>query len=87
MGVSLMSRLCYLILSICIGAAVLGLEVLVARYHGAGRRQRTSRMAALLAVALGALSVGNLVGGLLSERVSGWAIEGSNLRPYHVKTQ
>jgi hypothetical protein len=64
-----MRRAYYLIVSAVAGAAVLALEVLAARAMAPAIGSGSVSWAVLLAVALGMLAVGNLVGGVLSERL------------------
>lgn len=59
----------YLLIAAVAGAAVLALEVLAARAMAPALGSGSVSWSALLAVALGMLAVGNLVGGLLSDRV------------------
>jgi len=66
------ARVYWLLISATSGAAVLALEVLAARTMAPSLGSGPVAWSALLAVALGMLAVGNLVGGLLSEWVSPW---------------
>jgi len=74
-----MARAYYVFVSFAAGAAVLALEVLAARAMAPALGSGSATWAALLATALGMLAVGNLLGGLLSERANGngpviWAL-------------
>jgi len=64
-----MARAYYLLIAAAAGAAVLALEVLAARTMAPALGSGPVSWSALLAVALGTLAVGNLAGGLLSDRV------------------
>lgn len=63
-----MAKAYYLLISAVAGAAVLGLEVLAARTMAPAVGTGSVTWSALLAVALGMLAVGNLIGGLLGSR-------------------
>ena len=65
-----MARVYWLLISAASGAAVLALEVLAARAMTPSLGSGPVAWSALLAVALGMLAAGNLLGGLLSEWVS-----------------
>ena len=56
------------------GAAVLGLEVLAARAMAPAIGSGSAAWSSLLAVALGTLAAGNLLGGFLADRASALAI-------------
>jgi spermidine synthase len=58
----------YLLVSVIAGAAVLALEVLAIRATAPAVGSGSATWAAMLATALGTLAIGNLLGGLLSER-------------------
>jgi len=64
-----MTRAYYLLIGFVSGAAVLALEILAARAIAPAIGAGSVTWSALLAVALGMLSAGNLLGGLLSERI------------------
>jgi len=64
-----MARTYYLSISAAAGAAVLALEVLAARTIAPTLGSGSVTWSALLAVALAVLALGNLAGGLLSQRV------------------
>ena len=63
-----MAKAYYLLVSAIAGAAVLALEVLAVRATAPALGSGSAVWAAMLATALGALAIGNLLGGLLSER-------------------
>ena len=74
-----MAKAYYLLASVLGGATVLAMEVLAARMMAPALGTGPVAWSALLAVALGMLAVGNLVGGMLSDRlridaVVGWAL-------------
>lgn len=69
-----MAKAYYLLVSVVAGAAVLALEVLAVRAMAPALGSGSAIWAALLAVALGMLAVGNLLGGLLSERADRGAL-------------
>jgi hypothetical protein len=64
-----MARRYYLFVSASVGAAVLALEVVAGRSMAPALGSGSATWSAVLAVALGMLAVGNLAGGLLSDRV------------------
>ena len=65
-----MARTYYLLISGGVGATALAIEVIAARTMAPALGSGPVTWSTLLAVALGMLAVGNLSGGLLSERAS-----------------
>ena len=74
-----MAKAYYLLASVLAGATVLSMEVLAARIMAPALGMGPVTWSVLLAVALGMLAAGNLVGGILSDKLKvdtivGWAL-------------